>query len=121
LRHEQTERQERGRGGESHWANLRGVRIFLRQNQNPDQEIRGEDDSHVIFGELLDYEDLRGLWIELNSHKHQQDATVQRQTLLIPWSEVLTLVLAEKFSPEVWNEAKKIGFTSEAGNGPSQE
>ena len=99
------------------WANLQAVRIFLRQNQNPDQEIRGVDDSHLVFGKLLDYEDSRGLWIELNSDKHEQaPATVQRESLLVPWSHVLTIVLAEKFSPGVWNEAKRVGFTAEGGN-----
>jgi hypothetical protein len=99
------------------WANLRSVRVFLRQNQNPDEEIRGEDESHLVFAKLLDYTDSRGVWIELNSDKHEKDPNVRRQSLLVPWGEVLTIVLAEKFSPEVWGDAKKIGFTSETGTG----
>jgi hypothetical protein len=37
------------------WANLWGVRIFLRQNETPEREARG-DDSHLVFAKMLDSE-----------------------------------------------------------------
>jgi hypothetical protein len=93
------------------WANLNGVRLFLRRNQNPDQEIRGEDISHIVFAKVLDSEDSRGLWIELNTDQHQKDSTVKRFSFLVPWSQILTVVVTEEFSPAIRDEAKKIGFT----------
>ena len=37
------------------WANLHGVRAFLRQkDDNADRQIRGGDDSHVIFAKVVD-------------------------------------------------------------------
>lgn len=99
------------------WANLRGVRLFLRQNQSPDQEIGGDDVSHIIFAKVLDGDDSRGLWVELNTDQHLTNQSVKRQSFLIPWNEVLTIVLAEKFSPAIWEEAKKTGFTAEIGVG----
>jgi hypothetical protein len=33
--------------------------------------------------------------------------------MLIPWSEVLTIVVSEQFSPAIRQEARRIGFTGE--------
>ena len=33
--------------------------MFLRQHENPQAEIRGVDESHIIFGTVLDSDDAR--------------------------------------------------------------
>jgi hypothetical protein len=93
------------------WANLHGVKMFLRQHANPGTEIRGVDDSHILFTTVLDSEDSRGVWIELAADK--QDLSGERFKLLVPWSQVLTLVVAGQFSAAIRQEARKIGFTGE--------
>ena len=93
-----------------HWANLSGVRMFLRQNDAPERHIRGSDESHVTFAKMLDSEDPNGLWIELNSARHKEDPTVKRYSFFIPWSQVLSIVVTEEFSPAIREEARRIGF-----------
>ena len=95
------------------WSNLAGVRLFLRQNENPRLEIAGADNSHIVFAKLLDSEDLRGLWIELNTDQHETDPSVERYSFLVPWDQVLTIIVQEEFSPEIREEARKIGFTEQ--------
>ncbi len=94
------------------WANLHGVKMFTRYG-NSHAEIRGVDESHILFATVLDSEDVRGVWIELTADKQTPDAAVERFSLLIPWSEVLTIVVAEQFSPAIRQEARRIGFTGE--------
>jgi hypothetical protein len=91
------------------WANLWGVRVFLRQNETPEREIRG-DDSHLVFAKLLDSEDPNGVWVELNTDRHEKDPTVKLASFFIPWSQVLTIVVTEEFSPAIREEIRKIGF-----------
>jgi hypothetical protein len=91
------------------WANLHGVRIFLREHDHPEREIRG-DDSHIVFAKVLDHDDPKGLWIELNTAKHREDSTVKRRSFLIPWSQVVTVVVGEEFSPAIRDEVRKMGF-----------
>ena len=95
------------------WANLHGVKMFLRQNGNQQTEIRGVDESHIIFATVLDSDDARGVWIELTWDKQKQASAAERFNLLIPWSQILTIVVAEQFSTEIRQEARKIGFTGE--------
>ncbi len=95
------------------WANLHGVKMFLRPNENPQLEIRGVDDSHIIFATILDSEDARGLWIELTGNQQKPDSVTEPFSLLIPWSQVLTVVVAAQFSPAIRQEARKIEFTGE--------
>ena len=94
------------------WANLHGVRMFLRQ-ESPQTEIRGVDESHILFARVLDSEDARGVWIGLTADKQHPDAAVGQVSILVPWSEVLTIVVAEQFSAAIRQEARKIGFTGE--------
>ena len=90
-----------------HWANLQGVRMFLR----PEKDIGGADESHVVFATMLDSEDRNGLWIELNAAKHKQDPTVKVYSFLIPWNQVLGVVVGEDdFPPDIRDQARKIGF-----------
>ena len=56
------------------------------------------DDSYTIFARVLDDTDTRGLWIELHTKEHELDATVELQALMIPWPEVLAVVVADKFA-----------------------
>ena len=95
------------------WANLHGVKMFLRQTDTPQHDIRGVDDSHIIFAKVLDSEDSRGVWIELAKGRHTKDPGPEQFRLLIPWHEILTIVTAENFSPALRQEARKIGFTGE--------
>ena len=95
------------------WANLHGVKMFLRQHENVQAEIRGVDESHILFATVLDSEDARGVWIELTANKQQQDSTAERFSVLVPLSQVLTIVVAEQFSAAIRQEARKIGFTGE--------
>jgi len=94
------------------WANLHGVKMFLR-HENPQAEIRGVDDSHILFATVLDATDARGVWIELTANKQKQDSAGERFSLLVPWSEVLTIVVADQFPAAIRQEARKIGFTGE--------
>ena len=94
------------------WANLHGVRMFLRQSESSQPEIRGVDDSHIIFAKVLNSEDPKGVWIE-TTEKHTKDPGTDQFRLLIPWSEILTIVTAAKFSQAIRQEARKIGFTEE--------
>ena len=87
-----------------HWTNLQGVRMFLR----PEKDIGGADESHVVFARMLDSEDRNGLWIELT--KNKEDSTVKRFSFLIPWSQILSVVVGEDFSPNIRDQARKIGF-----------
>jgi hypothetical protein len=95
------------------WANLHGVKMFLRPHENPQAEIRGIDDSHILFATVLDSDDARGLWIELTANQQQQDSAGEPFSLLVPWSEILTVVIAKQFSPAIRQEARKIEFTGE--------
>ena len=92
------------------WANLHGVKMFLRRGDSPQTEIRGVDESHILFATVLD--DVRGIWIELKTDQQNQDSA-EPFRLMIPWSQVLTIVLASHFSPAIHQEARKIGFTGE--------
>jgi hypothetical protein len=95
------------------WANLHGVRMFLRPHESPQTEIRGVDERHIIFGTVLDSDDDRGVWIALTADKQRPDSAVGGFSLLVPWSQVLTIVVGEQFSAAIRQEARKIGFTGE--------
>ena len=95
------------------WANLHGVKMFLRQDEGPQTEFRGVDESHILFSTVLDAEDTRGVWIEVRRGKLTEDTAVEQFSLLIPWSQVLTLVVGKQFSQAIRQEARKIGFTGE--------
>ena len=95
------------------WANLHGVKMFLRQHESPQAEIRGVDESHILFATVLDSDDARGIWIELTANRQKEDSAAERFSLLVPWRQVLTIVVAEQFSPVIRQEARKIGFTGE--------
>ena len=94
------------------WANLHGVKMFLRP-EGPQTEIRGVDESHILFATVLDSDDQRGVWIELAANREKQGSAMERFTLLVPWSEILTIVVSKQFSAAIRQEARKIGFTGE--------
>ena len=93
-----------------HWANLQGVRTFLRHYQDPEKEIRGSDESHVIFADVLDSEDSKGLWIELYTDQHRKDSTAKSLPLFIPWGQVLCIAIAAEFSPAIREEAPRLAL-----------
>lgn len=93
------------------WANLRGVRLFLRQNQNPEKEIHGVDESHIILARLINSEDPQGLWIELKPPMSKEDPTAHRYHFFIPWSQVFAVVVAEEFPLAIQEEVGKESST----------
>jgi hypothetical protein len=95
------------------WANLHGVKMFLRPHENPQAELRGVDESHILFATVLDSDDIRGLWIEPAADKKNQVSAVERFSIMVPWSQVLTIVVTDQFSPAIRQEARKIEFTGE--------
>lgn len=95
------------------WANLHGVRMFLRRHDSPRTEIRGVDESHILFATVLDADDARGVWIETNLDGKEPDSSPEKFKVLVPWSQILALVVTDQFSPAIRQEARKIGFTGE--------
>lgn len=85
--------------------------MFLRED--PRTEIRSIDDSHVLFVKVVDAEDARGLWIEIERHERARESDVERFNILIPWTEVLAVVTAVEFSSAVHQEVRRISFTRE--------
>jgi hypothetical protein len=53
-----------------------------------------------------------GLWIETNTGKHESDPAMTLQSVMIPWNAVLSIILRQDLSPELWAEARKLGFVS---------
>jgi hypothetical protein len=49
----------------------------------------------------------------LTPDKQHPDSATGPVSLLIPWSQVLTIVIADQFSASIRQEARKIGFTGE--------
>lgn len=94
------------------WVNLHGVKMFLRQGKGQ-TDIRGVDESHILFARVLNSEDPAGVWIEVDADEHGEDPGLDRVKMLVPWSQVLTIVVAEQFSPAIRQEARRIGFTGE--------
>jgi len=95
------------------WANLHGVKLFLRHEAGIQQDIRGVDESHVIFARALESEEAAGVWIDVQAEEHGDDIELDHVKMLIPWSQVLTIVVSEQFSPAIRQEARRIGFTRE--------
>ena len=95
------------------WVNLHGVKMFLRQPENVQAEIRGVDESHILFAPVLDADDARGVWIELAPNKPKPDSAAERFKLLVPWNQILSVVVAKEFSAAIRQESRKIGFTGE--------
>lgn len=92
------------------WANLYGVRVFLREGR----EIKeSQDESHIIFATVLDPNDAMGLWIT-NTKQHEADPNTRVKRILIPWHVIQTVVVRQDISPELWAEANKMGFVSGA-------
>ena len=54
--------------------------MFLRED--PQTEIHGIDQSHVLFTNVADAEDARGMWIEVERHKPPEDAGVEQFSIL---------------------------------------
>ena len=94
------------------WANLHGVKMFLRRDE-AQTDIRGVDESHILFAKVLDAADSIGVWIEIQTEKRGEAPASDGVRMLIPWSQVLTIVVAEKFSPAIRQEARRIDFTGE--------
>ena len=59
------------------------------------------DESHILFAKVLDAEDSTSVWIEMHTDKHGEDPDLDRVRMLIPWSQGLSIVVAEQFSPAI--------------------
>lgn len=90
------------------WANLYGVRALLRDGRTLSEN---SDASHMIFARVLDSRDEHGLWIT-NTGQQEGDPNVKVKAIMIPWSQILTIVIHQNLSPELWAEAEKMGFVS---------
>jgi len=90
------------------WANLQAIKLFLRDC--PSCEIQSADEGHLIFARVLDDTDQRGLWIELNTTKHENDPSVELDALMIPWHAVLGVVTARDLAHAA-QEAKEAGLS----------
>jgi len=91
----------------SSWANSCAIQFFLRRAHNGS---RAADQGHVIFARVLDDSDIRGLWIELNKKEHDADPAVEQPALMIPWAEVLAVVVGDDFASTIV-EGKKRGIS----------
>lgn len=87
------------------WANFEGVRRFLGQKR--DIAGPGSDESLVMFANVLDFEDPKGLWIELNTAKHETDPKAKPYKFLVPWGQVLGVVLADEFPADI---RERVGY-----------
>jgi len=93
------------------WANLEAIRTFLHDRTlgctsdhasdrsldrtsdgTPDENL---DDSCTILARVVDDSHERGLWIELDTEKELKDPAAERPVLMIPWAEVLAIVVAQ--------------------------
>jgi hypothetical protein len=94
---------------ERDWANLAGVRLFLRKYQEPAKEVKGSDSTHLLLAKIVDAEDRHGLWVELCSDKA---AALQGKplTLMIPWNKITAIALTEDWTPALEEEMRQIGF-----------
>ena len=75
--------------------------------------MRGVDESHILFAKVIDAEGKTGVRIEVHTDKQRENPALDRVRMLIPWSQVLTIVVAKQFSPAIRHEARRIGFTGE--------
>lgn len=78
---------------------------------NPQAEIRGLDGRYVLFPKVVDAEDARGVWIKVE--RGEQESGAEQFRIMIPWGEVLAIVLGQEFSRAIRHEARNIGFTEE--------
>jgi hypothetical protein len=91
------------------------VRLFLRRYEEaPNLEIRGTDDSHIVFADVLDSGDARGLSIGLNTEKHREDPSLERFKILVPWHDVISIVVARQFSSAIQDESRRVGFNPDS-------
>jgi hypothetical protein len=65
--------------------------MFLRDRPSAETS----DDSCTLLARVLDDSDPRGLWIELDTEKDLPDASAERPALMIPWHEVLSILVAK--------------------------
>ena len=78
----------------SQWRHFGGINLYLGR---ADHVGTDEDGSGVIEAHILDANDNRGLWIELNTNRKWPDRPLQN--LLIPWQYVLAVVLEPGLEP----------------------
>ena len=86
----------------SKWRHLSGIERFVGPSDNAG--VTG-DESSSLQVQILDADDARGLWFELNSgQKKWPDRPTQK--LMVPWPYVLAIVL----QPDLEPKPSTIGF-----------
>jgi hypothetical protein len=97
----------------SDWRHLGAMKHFLGPSDDPSAAVDG---SSLLEAQVLDANDNRGLWIELNSgQKKWPDRPAQK--LMIPWQFVLAIVL----QPDLEAKPKGVGYppsTEETSGSP---
>jgi hypothetical protein len=91
----------------SSWADSSAIRFLLRRNQ---EAVQPADGGHILFARVLDDSDSRGLWIELNAKEHADHPAVECYALMIPWHDILALVVADDFTSTM-REGQKLGIS----------
>lgn len=71
------------------WSERSGIRRLLGPTDSRRPVSAHE---HFIIARVVDAEDHRGLWIELNTKRRVEDPTIPRHRLLIPWGAVLSVL-----------------------------
>lgn len=74
---------------ETTWSERPLIRAVLGPT---DRGMRVTAQETRIDAKILDYQDVRGLWIELNTKRSQREPEVSRRQMLIPWPAILSIV-----------------------------
>ena len=104
-------------GSRELWSELKG----WAKNPSPSQRIESLLQSRELDGvrDIVIRRTLRRAFrgrdgaVRLAATPHGNDSGADHFQMLIPWSEVLALVVGKEFSSAIRQEARKIGFTGE--------
>jgi hypothetical protein len=88
----------------SEWSERPGIRRLLAPT---DSGRRVGTEEHWIVARIIDTENRRGLWIELNTRRRMSDPAIPAYRLLIPWNAVLALLYDPEQS-DAGNELVKL-------------
>ncbi len=90
----------------SDWRHLGAVKLYIGLPDNPNAV---GDGSSLLEAQILDANDNRGLWIELNSGQKKWPER-PAQKLMVPWQFVLAIVL----QPDLEAKPKGVGYPAAA-------
>jgi hypothetical protein len=78
--------------------------MFLRDRPSAETS----DDSCTLLARVLDDSDPRGLWIELDTEKDLPDASAERPALMIPWHEVISVIVAKDLPERLRSQSPNV-------------